>query len=239
MRKIIAISFVLLVSTCMQAQFFNKNSKGNKHEIKTTRNTSDYNDISVLGSFDVLLVKGTEGTLKIQIEENLLPYLITEVSRGKLSIRWKKNSNIHSRKRVKIKIPIQSIENISLIGSGNISTDEILKEDTLNISITGSGAIKLTVETSLTKVKITGSGNIQLEGNSRQLKCTLAGSGDFSGGNFKCENVHVSVVGSGDASVFVSQQLNASIAGSGELTYYGHPTMEKINVVGSGEVRMQ
>ncbi|PCH76012.1 MAG: DUF2807 domain-containing protein [Flavobacteriaceae bacterium] len=238
MKKLITICIILLSSTVLQAQFFSKKITGNKQEIKTTRNTPEYDGIVVLGSFDVKLVKGTEGNLTIHIEENLAPYLITEVSKGKLTIRWKKGIHIRTKKHVLIEVPIQSIAALSLIGSGNIYTDETIKEETFKISISGSGDIMLTLDTDLTKSSIAGSGNIKLKGISKKLKCAVSGSGGFYGKDFKCKNVHVSIAGSGDAAVFASDKLSASIAGSGDISYYGNPTTEDINVSGSGKVSM-
>ncbi|PCI32236.1 MAG: DUF2807 domain-containing protein [Flavobacteriaceae bacterium] len=239
MKKIITLSIILLVSTCIQAQFFNKKIVGNGNEIQTTRTTSDYSGISVLGSFDVKLIKGTEGDLKIHIEENLLPYLITEVSKGKLKIRWKKNVNIRTKKGVLIVVPFQSIETVAMVGSGDIFSDETIEEDTFKISLSGSGDIVLNIDSELTKASISGSGDIKLQGRSNTLKCSVAGSGDFSGRDFKCENVSISIAGSGDASVFASKNLNASVAGSGDIDYYGNPKREDISVSGSGEITMR
>jgi len=239
MKKTITLSIILLVSTIMQAQIFSKKIIGNEHKIETTRTTSDYNDISVSGSFDVKLIKGKEGKLKIHIEENLLPYLITEVSKGKLKIRWKKGVNIRTKKEVLIEIPFQSLESVALAGSGKIYSNETIKEDTLKIALSGSGDIVLTIDTELTKTSISGSGSVKLKGVSNALKCSLAGSGDFSGKSFKCQNVSISIAGSGDASVFASETLSASVAGSGDIAYYGNPKTENISVSGSGEVSMR
>jgi len=239
MKKIITLSIVLLVSTCIQAQFFNKKIVGNGNEIETTRSTSDYDGLNVLGSFDVKLVKGTEGDLKVHIEKNLLPYLITEVKKGKLNIRWKKNTNIRTKKGVLIEVPFQSIASIALVGSGDIFSDETIQEKNFKISLSGSGDIVLNIDSELTKASISGSGDIKLEGSSTVLKCAVAGSGDFSGSNFKCENVTISIAGSGDASVFANKNLKASVAGSGDIDYYGNPTTEDTSVSGSGEITMR
>lgn len=239
MKKIITLSITLLISIGIQAQIFTKQISGNKNQIETKRTTPDYDGISILGSFDIKLIKGTEGDLKIQIEENLLPYLITKVTNGKLEIRWKKNSNIRTKKQVLIVVPFQSITSISLIGSGNIIAKETIKEDFLKIAITGSGDIILAVKNELTKASISGSGSIKLKGDSNKLNCSVAGSGDFYGKNLSCNNVTVSIAGSGNASVFANQHINASIAGSGDIYYYGNPKTEDINISGSGEVSMR
>ncbi|PCH99971.1 MAG: DUF2807 domain-containing protein [Flavobacteriaceae bacterium] len=239
MKKIITLSIILLISTSIQAQFFKEKIVGNGNKIETSRNTSEYDGITVLGSFDVKLIKGTEGDLKIHIEKNLLPYLITEVKKGKLHIRWQKNINIKTKKGVLIEVPFQSIETVAMVGSGDIFSDEKIKEKNFKISLSGSGDIVLTIDSELTKVSISGSGDIELNGKSNELKCSVAGSGDFSGKNFKCEKVSISIAGSGDASVFASEDLSASVAGSGDIEYYGNPKIEAISVSGSGEISMR
>ncbi len=239
MKKLITLSIVLLISTCIQAQFFNKKIKGNGHKIQTTRVTSDYEKITISGSFNIKLIKGTVGKLKIHIEENLMPYLITEVNKGTLNIHWKKNMHIKTRRSVLIEVPFKSLNAISMSGSGDVFSDETITTDYLKIALAGSGDIVLHINSKLTKATIAGSGNLKLKGTSTQLKCSVAGSGGFSGKSLKCQEVNVSVIGSGDASVFTTKSLKASLSGSGDITYYGKPTKEKIHVVGSGKVVMR
>lgn len=84
MKKSILVVAILLIATTIHAQ---KKIKGNGTMKTITRTTSDYDGIKCAGSFDYILVAGTEGSIKIEGEENLLEYIVTERKRRKFDCK--------------------------------------------------------------------------------------------------------------------------------------------------------
>ena len=242
MKKLINIRIALLITAtlfftnCMGQ--WNKGIKGNGNITTITRSTSDYDAIRCAGSFDYILVKGTEGNIKIEGDENLLDYVITEIEYGGLVVKTKNDVNLKPSKgkSIKIYIPIQDIEKISLAGSGDLYSSEVILEDDLNISLAGSGNINLDIKTTTVKAKIAGSGDITLKGRTNNLVADVTGSGDFNGFNLQSNHTEASVTGSGDAKVIGNTFLKARVTGSGDITYKGNPEKLDTNVAGSGSI---
>ena len=65
----------------------------------------------------------------------------------------------------------------------------------------------------------------------------ITGSGSYTGEALKLETAKVSVTGSGRCNCYVSNTLNASVTGSGNITYSGSPSMIDTRVSGSGRIR--
>jgi len=235
-KAILSLVVILLISVNIQSQWFSTGVKGNGNIVTKTRNVGDYDKVSVAGSFDVTLVAGNEGSLSIKIEDNLLEYLITEVVNGSLKIKWEKGVNIRTRKGVYITVPFEEIEAVKLSGSGDITSDDVIKATDFYTSVSGSGDIKLNVEADEITSKVTGSGDVTLKGNSPFLKTSVTGSGDFHGFNLKTKKVEAKVTGSGDISVFVTENLNARVTGSGDIDYKGNPEIQNTRVTGSGDI---
>jgi len=144
MKKIILSTVILLlVSFQVQSQWFFGNIKGNGIMKTKTRSIANFDQISVAGAFNVTLVQGKEGSIKIKMEENLFEYLITEVEGDKLTIRWKKGENISTRRGVHIVVPFKDIDEVNLFGSGDIICDDIIEASNFNTLLTGSGDIIL------------------------------------------------------------------------------------------------
>ena len=119
MNNIFTIILALLItSTSLNAQFFNKKIKGNGNIITTDRSVSDFDKIGIAGSFDVILKEGNEGDISIQADENLMEYIITEVKDGSLKIKPKKGHQLKSTKTIQITVSFDDIEEVSLAGSG-------------------------------------------------------------------------------------------------------------------------
>ena len=210
--------------------------KGNGKIVTETRTTSEYGEISVGGSFDVVLVKGKEGSIKIEGEENIIPYIEVEVSNGNLQIKYKKNTNINTTKKLTITVPITNIDKISLGGSGNISNVGVIKTNDFTASLGGSGNIKLQIETNEMSVNIGGSGNIEISGKTTEFNCSVAGSGNVSAFSLNSDNTNATIAGSGSVKTTVNKKIKAKVVGSGNIYYKGNPAEKDVKSVGSGEI---
>ena len=237
MKTITAILALMLISTTSNAQFYTKKIKGNGTVISKTRTVSNYHKIGVAGNFNIQLIKGEVGKLTIKADENLMEYIVTEVSKGKLKIKPKKGYKIRSRKNIEVIVPYQKMESVSLAGSGHITAKSTLKEENLKLNIAGSGNINLPVATNSLKTSIAGSGNINLQGNTQNFKCSIAGSGNFNGHQLKAKIATISIAGSGTVRINAIDELHTKNVGSGSVYYYGNPRVIKTKSVGSGSVK--
>jgi len=237
MKKLIAL-FVLvsLTVTTVQAQWFHKRIRGNGKMTEVTRNVSDYDGIGVGGSFDVKLVAGNEGKIVINAEENLIPYLITEVRDNYLKIKWQKGVSINSHKRILVTVPFEEISKVSLAGSGDVYTDNsTINTEKLKVSLAGSGNIKLSLKTDNVSASIAGSGDINLNGLTYNFKASIAGSGDVHAFELEAKTADLKISGSGGIRTSVSDMLKVSISGSGDIYYKGTPK-EDVKIAGSGGI---
>ena len=236
-QTVLIIACIFFVSTSY-AQW-GKSIKGNGNMTTVTRTTSDYDGVKCAGSFDFVLVEGTEGNITIEGEENLIEYIITEIKNGALVVKVKNDVNLKTsrNKSIKITIPFKEIENVSLAGSGDLWNDNVLASDNLDISLNGSGDIVLNINASKTKASITGSGDLTLKGTSNKLEASVTGSGDFHGYDLQVNDTDVSVTGSGDAKVVCNENLKARVTGSGDIVYKGDPKTEDTKVAGSGSIK--
>ncbi|MGY8909657.1 MAG: head GIN domain-containing protein [Flavobacteriales bacterium] len=213
-----------------------KKIKGNGNVVTVKRTTSDYDGIAVGGSFDVILIKGKEGAISIEGEENIIPYIETEVNGNTLQIKYQKNTNISTSKRLTITVTYNDLEKISIGGSGNISSEGVIKSNDLSISLGGSGNITLDVDADDLSVNIGGSGNVKLTGRSDDLSCAIAGSGSIKAYDLTTDTLNASIAGSGSIKITVSTKIKAKVVGSGSVYYKGNPSNVDAKSVGSGEV---
>lgn len=241
MKKLIFTIAILACSfTTAEAQWWTGSKKvtGNGDMTTQNRRVSDYDQISLEGSMDVELIAGREGNLKVEAESNLIEYVLTEVSGGKLKISVENGINLQPsrNKTIKITVPFESLDQVSLTGSGDIYTSNPINSGEFTVQLTGSGDIKLHLDAASVKGTLTGSGDIKLRGTTRTFECRVTGSGDFQAYDLKAEFVSASVSGSGDVQVSPMQELRARITGSGDITYWGDPEKQDFRTTGSGSV---
>jgi len=237
MKKNILLIAMILIGTSAHAQWW-KRIKGNGNTITQTRQTANYDKVSVSGSFDVQLVRGEEGEITLKGEENLLEHIEVYVKNNVLILKVKDNINLSSswNKTITIEVPVIEITGVKLSGSGDISTQTTLKATDFNAAVSGSGDISLAIEATNLYVQISGSGDINLSGSADDLTVKVSGSGDVNAYDVAAQDATVTVSGSADVTLTVKGTLNAKVSGSGDIQYKGNPKKVVSKVSGSGDV---
>lgn len=238
MKKILLLSVSLLCLTFTYAQW-GKKIKGNGNVITENRNTGAYNAISIAGSFDVELIDGKEGVLTLKGEENLLEHVVTDVKDGKLVIKVEKGINLSPsnwKQGIFITVPFESIDAVTLSGSGEIVGKKTIKTDAFKTDISGSGDISLSVNANSVKATISGSGDITLNGEATDFEVRVSGSGDVKAYGLSAKNVSANVSGSADIEVTATEMIQARVSGSGDISYRGNPKKIDTKSSGSGDI---
>lgn len=183
---------------------------------RESRPVGDFTAIGVSAPVNVHLVQGDASSLEIEGPEDALARIETVVEDGRLRIRVRDGRRASWRGKVDVRVTARRIEALSISGSGDIVAP----------SLTGESL----------KVSISGSGDVRVGGKVEGLTASIAGSGDIRAAELDAQRVKVSIAGSGDVTVRARQSLTVSVAGSGDVRYYGDPTVEK-SVLGSGRVK--
>lgn len=216
------------------------NSISGNGNLKTeTRSISDIHGVRTSGSIDIEIKAGSSYSVIVEDDENLLPYIITEVNDGVVDIHYKDNYSINSD-HAKVTVIAPSLDKITTSGSGNINgVGTIRSSSGIEFNLSGSGDIDADVDAPSVKVTGSGSGDIKLRGRTKDFDCRVSGSGDINCAGLQSENTSIKISGSGDAHVFASVSLKASTSGSGDVYYSGNPQTPEIHTSGSGTVQRQ
>ncbi|MFN4764004.1 head GIN domain-containing protein [Gillisia sp. Q332] len=240
MKKTILILAALLLSiSTANAQWWkNDRIKGNGEMTTQSRNVPNYEKVTLVGSMDVELISGKEGALKVEAESNLQEYITTEVTNGVLKISVKKGVSISpsGNRRIKVIVPFEEIEGVSITGSGDIRNSDQIKAKSFETRLTGSGNLKLNLNVKDLNSAITGSGNTELKGTAENFSCSITGSGDFEAFNLRAAKAEVTISGSGDVEITATEELKARVSGSGDIKYNGNPKKQDFKTTGSGSI---
>lgn len=238
MKKLATLSLICAFTLSCSAQW-GKGIKGNGKKVTLNRSVDDYDAVAVSGWFDVDLVKGKEGELTLEGEENLLEYILTEVENDKLVIKVKKGANLKPsswNEGIRITVPVESIDAVSMSGSGDIVGKKTIKTSNFKTSMSGSGDITLDVDTDSMTASMSGSGDMNLSGSTRNFEATISGSGDIKAYELEADTVEATVSGSADIKVTAKEMLKARVSGSGDISYRGNPKKVDTKTSGSGDI---
>ncbi|WP_164975215.1 head GIN domain-containing protein [Lutibacter sp. HS1-25] len=232
-QLIIIATFIFSIG--LNAQY--KSIKANGNIITQTRTVANFSKISISGSFDVTLTKGNEGNISINASENLMDIIETKVENGILKIKFKNGINVKNHKTIFITVFYDTVNSISLGGSGDIHSSNTLNANDLELILSGSGGFNLAVSTTNLNINISGSGNMNIAGKTAVLTCAVSGSGNIKTTDLTANIVHAKISGSGNIKVHAVNEINAKSSGSGNIIYTGNPTIIKSNSSGSGSIQ--
>ncbi len=188
-----------------------------------TRNVSGFTSVSLAGIGNVYLTQGQTESVRIQAEDNLIPYFDTSVQGTTLKIGIKDQYmgiSLHPTQPVKFFVTLPRIESVMLAGSGNIFAGKVQA---------GAFAISLL-----------GSGNISTDAlAARNVDILLGGSGNITLGSLSASTVTANIAGSGDIQVdaLTADKVSAKTAGSGNISMGGKVTEQSAEILGSGDYR--
>jgi len=213
---------------------------GSGRTITEQRSLPPFQGVALSGSMDLVVRKGSTQQVEVTVDDNLLPFLETEVTGSgadaRLQVRWKRGMSIYTKTDARIHVTVPRLTSLAASGSGDM-TVEPFETPSLSISISGSSDTRLQkLTTAALQISISGSGDVEGAGSATRLKIGIAGSGDVKLREMKSDEVSVNIAGSGDASVHADKALEVRIAGSGDVVYTGNAATVNAKVAGSGSV---
>ena len=194
-----------------------------------TRAVSDFHSIEISYPAEVMVKQGSQESLEIEAEDNLLPGLQTQVKNGVLDIFYKTTNGKHVNptKTVKITIVVKDLTNVDFTSAGELTIDN-LKTNTLDVSLSGAGNLKLNkILVKALGVSLSGAGSMSATGTADDLNLNISGFGDFKGADLHNKDAHVEISGAGSATTWVDNNLDAQISGAGSISYYGSASVTK------------
>ncbi len=229
-----AVFFLLTLTGCdlLNIVIGNGTIKAKSYDLK------NFTTVSCSGKWTVHIDRGTDFSVKIISDENLIPFFDVFVSgSGTLYVKERSTYHLESTEQ-KLFITMPALKRLNAAGSlSGFISDFNQPSDELLLSLSGSGAITagpLIVQK--INLQISGSGTVCVTGKAPDMEAAISGSGTIKARELETDNAAVSIPGSGLVEVWAKNTLNASISGSGSIRYKGNPSITQ-NISGSGSLK--
>lgn len=210
--------------------------KGNGIVATEVREIPPFNQIVLEGVFNVYILQKEKESIRIQTDENVLPFVITEVDNNILTVKLKDDSKITKMKKISVYITMSDIHKLETKGVGLLHCMGELNLKALELNLKGVGASKLNLNCDTLNVNSELVGSLHLSGKAKEVIINHKGIGSFEAFDFKAENVNLTSDGIGKAEVYASKELTIDAKGLGGVKYKGNPTTKNIKNEGVGVV---
>lgn len=183
------------------------------------RDVSGFDRVSFEGFGTLIITQGSEESLTIEAEDNILPRIETRVRGGTLEIgfdttRWQ--DIVRPTKSITYTLTVITLDGIALSGAGSIEAK-------------GIDAERFDVE-------LSGAGSIEISGYAGTQEINVSGAGSYDSRELQSERIDVNISGAGSAIVWATESLGVNISGVGNVSYYGDPQVRE-SISGLGNVK--
>ncbi|MGZ4054205.1 MAG: head GIN domain-containing protein [Bacteroidia bacterium] len=209
--------------------------------ITETRSLKAFDRLQVEQNVNVFLTQDPVQEVKIEAGEHLMSLIQTVVEDGTLIIRNKNTCNWARayNKPLNVYIKTPGLSYIKLYGTGNIKSLNTIVKDTMDISITNSGNIELTVNSSQILSHIYGYGDLTLHGTAHEHSCSIGGTAFLYAKDLTTSYTWIQSYTLGTCYVDASSLLICRFDDKGDIYCYGHPPSVQQTHYGSGQLYIE
>ena len=213
--------------------------KGTGKVITEERSVSCFNGITVEDDINLVILNDTVQYLEIEAGENLLPEICTEVVDEMLYLR---NYNVckYSRtyqKDILVKAHVRDLEKIAFAGSAKINSEGLLSYNHFLMWLDGSrGEIELEVNIEqLILEHVSGNGLTTLSGEVHNGAINSKAQGLLYLKDLKVNNLKMVSDSYNDAYIWVTDTIDITINGLGNVYFRGNPVIKNYKRTGQGQ----
>ena len=218
MRRLLIVALpILTILLFLTTGCKEKTITGEGPNTQTIRDVSDFTKLDIEGGYKINVKLGDKKSIKIVAQANIIPYILTDVSRGKLSIQNDDSVKLVYNDTPSIMITVPSLTDISLNGASNITIGNISNE-----------SLALTTQ---------GHHQAILSGKTSKLVITSHGDNEVHAENLEAVNTTIEIHGSSTVFTKTTNDLDAKINGFGKIGYVGVPNNIKQKISGNGEIK--
>ncbi len=206
---ILLAGYVILVAGCHLPGV-----RGNGHTKTEQRPIGAFANVETSGAFEIEWQNGTPA-VRITTDENLLPYIQTNVSGDTLHLSTREH--------------VWPTHGIKVVMSSPARTGARIR-----------GVVKLTANQlsgPTFALESKGASEVFLDGNIDRLLVDMTGASQLVADRLQTKTAEISTTGAGDADVTVTDTLKVVITGAGKVTYSGNPGTIDRHIRGAGSIR--
>ncbi len=180
---------------------------------KEDRKVPAFHGICIMLPAQLEAKQGAPGPLTIEADDNILPYIKTEVKDGILYIDSKES--LQTRSKMSFKVSSSKLDQLQSKGTCTAKVSDLKGAEF--------------------KASSSGTASMSISGEVGKFISQIDGTGTVDSSKLKAKAVVIDIKGTGTAKVDASESLDATIKGTGTVKYSGNPKVKQ-SIFGLGNV---
>lgn len=197
---------------------------GSGHVAKATRpNIVNFTAIDVAGLGEVILTRGDKESLTIEAEDNLMPFIEAQVTKGVLRIWTDPEHTIHAIAPITYYLTVKDIDAVTLSGHASLEIPEAYTTNKLQLTLNDSGRGILNLETDELDIKLSDNAQIYASGHTKKQYIHTKGQSKYEAPGLVSQKTGVCATEQSTLSILAEQMLEGEMIDDSTLALKGDP----------------
>ena len=194
--------------------------RGDGNIVTVSRPVTNFQQVSVGGAGDIVLLQGSEEGLTIETDSNLLAYVRTSVSNGHLRIETS-NVNLDPTKGLHYVLKFKNLTGLSCSGAIKAQAGT-LKATDLNLEVSGASSVQIdSLQADRLEAGVNGASHVELGGAVASQRLQVSGASKYEAGRLQTGQADVNATGASYVRLTVNSRLDADASGASSIRYGG------------------
>lgn len=212
--------------------------------VTENRMVTPFTEVRLKDYGSLTLVQGDQYLVSIETHPRLLPRLRAEAADGCLNLgfgSWLDKlgeafTTSLTRKPIRYVVTMPRLDTLTVHALSRVRVGA-WSADHLKLELCGAVDARIdNLRADWLEVELKGIGQIAVTGQVAHQTLTANGPGRYLAGGLRSQRAEVSLSGAGTADLWVTDQLDVTIHGMGEVAYHGSPTVRQ-HIAGLGGLR--
>jgi hypothetical protein len=209
--------------------------RGSGNTVDEQRSLTGFDRVVVTAGMHLFVEQSEEFSVTLTAEDNIMPYILTEVSGDTLTFFFDNSErrSFRTTRPIDIRINMPEVEALNGSGGSRIETGP-LQGTSLSLEVSGGGQANLeSVTYQILNCDLSGGSRAELTGEVERQTVQVSGGGQYNAGDLRSSEAQINMSGGGQGTVWVTGSLNADLSGGAQLGYYGNPQVSQNTSGGS------
>ena len=245
------LSTVVLLSSCIYysgpgggdwTPWGDEPLRGSGDVVSEIRPVSGIDSVRLDNQGDLSIHIGDTESLVVEAEDNLMPFIQTEVRNGKLHITNEGRRWFRHREPIRYTLTVKNIESIEVGSTGSVDAPDIVADDFqlsvrstgnivmgalearhVDIRVSSTGDVMLrSLEAASLDVSISSTGHVSIrDGRAEYQEIRISSTGNYEAMDLASDVADIRLSSTGSAFITVNDYLEADLNSTGSVHYQG------------------
>ncbi len=195
-----------------------------------------FDGLNISTDFNAVVTKGDKISVRIECDDNLVPYILVENKGGVLHVRHQNSMGIRGKETLIAHITMPQLNSVNGSADAIIELKNNFDSQNMTIDLSGDSVMKGEISVGNLNVKLRGDSYLKVRGTANNVNARLRGDSEIKYFDFIVKDLNLDLDGDSIAELTVENSMSIELDGDSEMRYKGSPKIIRQSIRGDSDV---